>query len=425
MGKLLRVCAENQEFPSPHMASSRVSSSPLLLVWLLGITQIIGYGTLYYSFAILAADIARDLEWSVAALYGGFSLALIAGGLAAPHAGRMIDSTGAPRLMAAGSVVAALALAMAAMAPNGIIFTLAFIVIEVAATLILYDASFVAIVQLTGPEAQRRIVHLTLIAGFASTIFWPLTGWLDHELGWRHTYLLFALLNLCVCAPLHFGLSRFVAMPPAPAAGTAAKPPPPAAPPLPPAHQPRALFFTTWGFAIAGFVLSAILAQMVPMLETLDFGSAALAIGAAFGPAQVVVRFANLVLGSGRHPIVATLASATLLLAALLILLATAPWLAGGFAFVVLLGFFSGLKSIVNGTLPLALFGSGGFGHRLGRMAQYRLILGAVAPFVFAWFSALAGTRWALIGLAAVAVLSLLAFIEISRLCREAGKAAK
>jgi MFS family permease len=173
----------------------------------------------------------------------------------------------------------------------------------------------------------------------------------------------------------------------------------------------------TAGFTLAGFTLSSVLAQLVPMLQSLGLGESALLIGALFGPAQVIVRFVNLILGHNRHPVVVTIFAAVLQPLALLCLLFTGPSVAGGMAFALLLGFFSGLKSVVNGTLPLALFGRAGFGQRLGTMALFRLIPAASAPFVFAWLLDHAGAATALWVITACAVAGLLAFVELARLC--------
>ena len=78
---------------------------------------------------------------------------------------------------------------------------------ELASCFVLYSTAFVAIVQIGGRGAQRSITHLTLIAGFASTLFWPLTAALHEHLGWREVWLIFAALNLLVCVPLHVWLA--------------------------------------------------------------------------------------------------------------------------------------------------------------------------------------------------------------------------
>lgn len=390
--------------------------APSAVVWMLGATQIIGYGTLYYSFAILAGDMADEFRWPVSWVYGAFSIALLFGGLVAPAVGRYVDSHGAALVMAAGSIASAVALALTAIAPGSIAFTLGLIAIEIASTLVLYDAAFAAIVQTAGPSSRKRITHLTLIAGFASTLFWPLTTWFHGFLDWRSVLLLFAGANALICFPLHLVLAS--ARDDQPAKSLPSASPLPDEPPLPPELQPRALLLVTAGFALAGSLLSAVLAQTVPMLEAFGLGASALLVSTLFGPAQVLVRFVSMIFGVRRHPLFITVLAATMLPAAALVLIGTAPMVAGAAIFAILLGFGSGLKSIVQGTLPLALFGSASYGERLGRMALPRQFLAALAPFAFAISNDHFGATTALLLFVIVAAFGLAAFIEVARIRR-------
>lgn len=398
-----------------HRAGS-IHLSPSALVWMLGATQIIGYGTLYYSFAILAGDMARELQWPVPWVYGAFSVALLFGGLVAPAVGRYVDSHGAALVMAVGSVASAVALALTAIAPNAIGFSLGLIAIEIASTLVLYDAAFAAIVQTAGTGSRRRITHLTLIAGFASTLFWPLTTWLHGFLDWRGVLLLFAGANALICFPLHLVIAGARDRHVSEALPSAS--PLPDEPPLPAALQPRALLLVTAGFALSGALLSAVLAQTLPMLQAFGLGASALMVSTLFGPAQVLVRLVNLVFGVRRHPLFITIIAASMLPAAALILIGTAPMVVGAVIFTVLLGFGSGLKSIVQGTLPLALFGSTSYGERLGRMARPRQFLAALAPFAFAITNDHFGAASALLLFVVVAAFGLAAFVELARMRR-------
>jgi MFS family permease len=393
---------------------------------MLGITQIVGYGSLYYAFAILAADMAASFDWPVSRIFGVFSLALLVGGLTAPIAGRWMDRFGAPALMTAGSALASAALLAVAAAPGPVTFTVALVVLQCVATFVLYDAAFTALVQTRGSDARLRIMHLTLIAGFASTIFWPLTAWLNGWLDWRSVMLAFAVLNLLICTPIHAILARArIPEDDAPTGADAARPTFDPGPPMPPAAARRAFLLVTAGFALSGFLLSALLAQMVPALTALGLGGTALVVSTQFGPAQVLVRFVNMVFGVRHHPLTITIAGMSMLVLAVGILAATAPGTAGAALFAVLLGFGSGLKSIVQGTLPLALFGSRSYGSRLGRMALARQFLAAAAPFAFAWQLEVQGPMVALVTLAAVGCLGVGAFLEIARLRRAtAGSAA-
>ena len=388
--------------------------SPRVAVWLLGLSQIVGYGTLYYSLSIMAANIAATLAVPVASLYGALSAGLLLGGLAAPLVGRAIDRVGAGTVMAGGSLLAAAALLAAAWAPSFDAFAIALVLAQVLAGLVQYDAAFAALVQLAGTDARLRIMHLTLIAGFASTIFWPLTGWLLNIMDWRQVLMLFSGLNLVVCLPIHALLARQHRLKALPAPDGRRKPIDPGE--LSPQLRRPALILVALGFALSGFALSALLAQMVPLLHSVGVGSAALLVSALFGPAQVLVRFVNLLLGVKRHPMAATVIALTMLPAATVVLMLTAPTTAGALAFVLLLGFGSGLKSIVQGTLPLALFGDAAYGARLGVLASVRQMFAATAPFALSWLSTATTPMAALAITAALAFVGLLCILATWRL---------
>jgi hypothetical protein len=349
---------------------------------------------------------------------------LLAAGFAAPLAGRLVDRHGAATVMTAGSVAAAGAMAALALLPGPAGFVVGLLLVQMATTFVTYDAAFACLVQNTGLAAGRRIVHLTLIAGFASTIFWPLTSWLHGVLPWQTIVLAYAALNLCVCAPVHHRLKRMRSPvePPAaatgdgPSAGAAKAAHAPA--PLPEERQRRAMVLVAIAFALGGFVLSAILAQMVPLLSALRLGDAAVAVAMLFGPAQVLVRFVNMQVGQASHPIVATLVSSALLPVGVAILALGGSNLFAACVFAVVLGAGSGLKSIVQGTLPLALFGRRAYGERLGRIASVRLVMASVAPFVLALMLETSGAVAALATMAAVGLSGTIAFLAVARMCR-------
>jgi MFS family permease len=384
-----------------------------MMAGLLGLTQIIGYGTLYYGFAILAPQIAASFGWPVSHLFGALSAGLMSAGLVSPLSGRLMDRHGSAAMMAVGSLVAAFLLIVLALADNGWTFAGGLFVLELVTTLVLYNAAFACLVQTTGHDASRRITHLTLIAGFASTIFWPLTTWLQAALSWREIYGLFALMNLFICFPLHLFLMR--------GRGSEVASPPPhlnagADMILPPGKRRRAFILVAAGFSFGGFLLSGILAQMVPLLSAAGLGSAAVAVAALFGPAQVLVRFINMTAGSGRHPITVTLISAAMLPLAAAILAILAPSLTGAVAFAMMFGFGSGLNSIVKGTLPLALFGREAYGETLGRISSAQFVATSVAPFALALVVERFGATAALVSMAAIGALGFGAFLALRRL---------
>ncbi|MFO1033694.1 MAG: arsenite efflux MFS transporter ArsK [Hyphomicrobiales bacterium] len=394
----------------------RIFTRPAFLIWGLGATQIIGYGTEYYSFSILADDVAREFGRPQSWFFLIVSIALIAGGLAMPIAGRLFDRFGAARLMAVGSVLGAVGLVLTAAAPGALSFALAMCFTQVVSSLVLYDAAFTSIVQSGIGESQPRIMFLTLIAGFSSTLFWPLTTLLDHALGWRETLAIYGALNLGLCLPIHAWVARAggrrVQQDVVRAADIGAEP---AAVAMDARLAAWLMVLMTAGFSLTGVTLSAILSQMVPMLQALGLGGTALIVAALFGPAQVFMRGVNIFFGEKQHPLHVTLFSLSLLPLALFVLALTAPNIAGAVVFAVLVGLSSGLKSIVQGTLPLAVFGRKGYGTRLGTMSGVRFVLAALAPAGFAWTSELTSTRGAAYVFAAIGVVGVMCFVEVGR----------
>lgn len=391
--------------------------APAGIVSALGLTQIIGYGTLYYSFSILAPAMAADLGLTLAEVFGVFSASLFIGGLSATYIGRQMDRVGAATVMTIGSVLAALTLALCAWSPSIAIFAIAIILLEISSGMVQYQAAFAALVESDPRSAARSITYLTLIGGFASTIFWPISAALSGYLSWREIYLVFAGLNLFLCMPLHYWIMRV---------GKTASNSNPAiraresvVGAIAPHARRRGMILVSFAFALLGFTLAAILAHMVPMLGSIGLGTAAVVIGSLFGPAQVLSRLINMIFGKSLSPPALAVLSAVLIVLGVLILLATGNWLPGAVAFAICLGLGSGINSIAQGSLPLYLFGSDGYGAITGKMAAARLAVGAGAPFVFAAAMESLGLNFALLANAGLGVTSIAAFVAVASASRQ------
>jgi MFS family permease len=386
----------------------------LRLVIGVGITQIIGFGTLFYAFGSVVPALSSDLGITPGTAFAAFSLALLVGALAAPMAGRLVDLHGARRMMSVGSVLAALSMIALSQSQSLVTLALALIALEVTATLVLYDAAFAALAQALGPaRARRAITHMTLLGGFASTIFWPLTqvilAWAD----WRTAYLIFAALNLMVCLPLHLCLTRAPDLTPVTGAPP---PPPPQFAPLPPDQHPRAMLWVAISFAVAGLVFSALSASWVSTLTAYGLpAAAAVTAGTLMGPAQVGVRLLDMLFGLRLHPLTTTMISTILLIVALAVLWMTGPTLAGAMIFAVLFGLAQGLTSIVRGTVPLVLFGTQGFAARLGKLASVRMVMAAIAPFGIAMMIDSFSASAALLTMLCLAILGAMSLKMIPR----------
>jgi MFS family permease len=395
-----------------------VERVPVAVILALGLTQNIGYGTLYYSFSILAPSIAKDFSWSNEWIFGALSVALLIGGLTAPWTGRGIDRFGAGRMLTIGSILAALALTACAFSPGKTVFVVALIAVQISSNLVQYGAAFALLVQIRPRTAQRSITYLTLLAGFASTIFWPITSALNAHMSWQNVYLIYAALNLFLCLPIHAWLSGGLAQT---RKSDTSKTERAVAGSLAPAARMTGFLLMVTGFALQSFVNAAVLAHMVPMLSAIGLGSAAVTVGTLFGPSQVLSRFTNMIFGRDLSQLTLALISAVLMPGAVALLTLTAPSLSGALAFAVLFGLGSGLNSIVQGTLTLALFGSDGYGQRQGQVLAVRLIVSSAAPFAMAFMMENIGVPAALMFTAALGSISIAAFLGIGRLEPKSG----
>jgi predicted MFS family arabinose efflux permease len=370
----------------------------------LGLTQTIGYGTLYYAYGVLAPAISREFGVGIDWFFGAFTVGLLLGGLLAPIVGRELDRRGARQVMSIGSLAAAGGLVACALAPNIWAFATAVVFTEAAACLVLYEAAFAGLTQIYRHEARRSITLITLIAGFASTIFWPLTQWMLGAFDWRWTLLIFAAVHLVVCFPLHITvLGRAEATVMAATAAMLSEPPPI----LAGEARRRALIFYTLAIVISGLVTSAFPVHMLRIIENEGFtAEAAALIAMVMGPAQVLARLIEVLGGQRFDPLMTGRVALGALAACIALLLATPSSLATAVAFAALYGAAQGLITIARGTVPLQLFGPEGYGALVGRITGLRFLVNAASPFLFALAMAQLSVDAALWVCGAVAVLA-------------------
>ncbi|EXG82068.1 MFS transporter [Cryptosporangium arvum] len=196
----------------PALSSRREigTASRRELGWALGVlclTEIVSWGVLYYAFPVLAADITADTGWSTAAITAAFSAGLVVSALVGIPVGRVIHRHGPRWLMTGGSALAVTAVVLLAVAPSFPLFLAGWLLAGVAMSCVLYAPAFAAVTVWFGPRRVRALTAITLVAGFASTVFAPLTAVLDQHLCWRATYLVLAGVLAVLTVPTHwFGL---------------------------------------------------------------------------------------------------------------------------------------------------------------------------------------------------------------------------
>ena len=147
------------------------------------VTEIVSYGSLYYAFTVLAPRIAHDTGWSTVAVTAAFSVGSLVGAACGIPVGRLLQRFGPRPVMSIGSVVAAGAIALVATAPSLSGFFAAWVLVGISTSGLYYPPAFAALTGWFGSRRVQAITTLTLAAGFASTIFAPLTSALDsnHE----------------------------------------------------------------------------------------------------------------------------------------------------------------------------------------------------------------------------------------------------
>ncbi len=384
----------------------------------LGVTQIVGWGTTHYMTAILAGSIADGLGLSPTTVLGGFSWGLLVAGASASTSGRLMDRHGAGRVMMFASILSAAGLLVISLARGWPALFAGWTLIGLAMRSILYDGAFAALTVLAGDGARRAISLVTLFGGFASSVFWPIGAWLDASFGWRAALQVYALLNLLPCALLHV---RYAGGPHRRPAGADAGLEAPSQTLLPAEDARRALALLAVGFTLHAFINSAIGAHLVMLLGGFGYGAAVVVTTASLmGPAQVVARVAEMSLQRRFSAVAVALPSIALMPIAFVAALAlpVQPWAAG--LFVMLYGCANGLMTIVRGTLPLAVFGSRGYGELLGRIAGPGLLAAAAAPVTLSALVEAAGPRAGLALLAACAFGALVSIAAVVRLVRRA-----
>lgn len=371
------------------------------MVGVLGTTQTISWASSYYLPAVLAVPMATSLDISSVLVFTAFSLSLIVSALIGPFAGSWIDRVGGRRVLMMSNLVLASGLLTLALATSATMLFVGWAIIGIGMGTGLYEAAFTTLAAIYGHKARGPLTGITLIAGFASTLGWPLSSYILAGWGWREACIAWALIHVVVALPLNALLPLQLV----PLATTA-----PALEETPPLSRTKTGLLA-FVFAATWFNSTAMAAHLPAVLQAAGAGTAtAIAAAAMIGPAQVVARLLDFGLMRQFHPIVsARIAASAHPLGAIALVVVGSP---AAIPFAILHGAGNGMLTIAQGTLPLVLFGPAGYGLRLGWLNAPARLVQAAAPLVFgaalATYGASAIWMTAVIGLMSVVALSLL-----------------
>jgi MFS family permease len=343
-----------------------------IVISTLGITQILSWGSSYYLTAIFADPVSAGLHISKTWFFGVVSAALLASGLLGPMAGRMIDRHGGRDVLALTNLAFAAGLVVMAYAqgPAGLI--LAWALIAIGMGFGLYEAAFATATGLYGQGARNAITGITLIAGFASTVGWPLSRYLVETFGWRDAALAWAALHVFVGLPMNrFLIPKVIVAPVKPQAASPQT-----------GNLSKTMIVLACVFGVTWFISASLAAHLPRLLQAMGATpDAAVAAAALVGPAQVVARLFEFTVLRRISPMFSARLSTILNPIGSVVLAVFGP--VAAIPFVLLHGAGNGMLTIARGTLPLALFGPEGYGLRTGLLAAPARISQGFAPILF------------------------------------------
>jgi predicted MFS family arabinose efflux permease len=349
----------------------------------LAITETVSWGILYYAFPVLLPAMERDLGWGRTTLIGAYTTAVIVAGIAALAVGRLLDRHPARPLMTGGSILATAGVLAWAASASVATFYAGWVAIGIAMALVLYEPAQVVLVQQFGVHATRAITTLTLVAGFASTIFQPITALLADRIGWRVTLLVLGTVLATVTIPIHL-----LVLP-----AQAVRPPhaDPQRTDMSPSAPDRAATLLTVAFTLAMAAMAAGIVHLVPYLVDHGWSPVAAAVAAGtLGATQVAARVA---FGpTARHVAPAHLAGGILALpAAGVIVLAVSEGNGAAWLAVAVLGIAQGTATLLRPMLLARHNGPHGYGRHAATSAATTTIARATAPLALAGIAASVG----------------------------------
>ncbi len=279
-----------------------ISNDRLAVIMLLGSTQTLAWASSYYLPAIPADPIAEELGMSSTSFFAAFSAALVISALVGPRAGRTVDAIGGREVLAVSNVIIAAGLMALSFAHSQTMLWAAWLILGVGMGIGLYDTAFAALGRIYGLEARSAITGITLVAGFASTVGWPLSAWGASALGWRETCMAWAAAHIVLGLPLNLLLPRPANVSTSPDVEEKAQ-----------VALDRTMIILGFAFAASWMVVAAMAVHLPRMLEAAGATTVqAVAAGALIGPSQVGARILEASLLKRFHPMVSARLSVAL-----------------------------------------------------------------------------------------------------------------
>tara|TARA_B100001750_G_scaffold180593_1_gene149040 strand:+ start:107 stop:1300 length:1194 start_codon:yes stop_codon:yes gene_type:complete len=170
----------------------------------LAVAQTILWAGLYYLFPALFARWELNLGFSKTAIASAFTSALIISSLLAPLVGNLIDKGHGQKILIGSSILGAAGLIVLSFSSEFWVFFLTWSVIGIALSGCLYEPCFAYVTKVRGTKAKDAIIFITLIAGFAGTVSFPVANIFADLINWQASARLFAFVILLFVVPILF-----------------------------------------------------------------------------------------------------------------------------------------------------------------------------------------------------------------------------
>ncbi|MFB4284050.1 MFS transporter [Nonomuraea sp. MTCD27] len=387
------------------------------IVAALAVTQTIGYGVLYYAFSVFLAPMARDLHATDAQIAAALTLSVLIAAVCAPLVGRRLDAHGGRALMTAGSLLGTAAVLAWSRVESLPQLYAVFAAIGIACSMVLYEAAFAVIVAIhAGNERGRAngLLALTIVAGFASSIFLPLTGLLVDHHGWRTALVVLALIYGVAAIPLHaLAVRRHPAKGRARASAAAEE----RAGIVKAATRRRPFWLLVVAFTANGGAVAVMAVLLITYLVHLGHSPVlAATLAGLLGVLSVTGRLITTGLQT-RLP-AALIAAAIFALqgVAVLLLPLTGRSVAGAIGAVLLFGLGFGIASITLPHLLVERYGTAAYASLAGRVAVFSVADKALAPLGAVALAQAAGYGWVMGAVAAACVIAACALVAYHRI---------
>jgi len=388
-------------------------------ILLLAIAQTLIWACIYYSFPALLLHWEISLGWSRADLTAAIALAVLISAFASPFSGRLIDAGKGPMMMTLAAVLGGTCLVLLSRVEQLWQFYLLWGVIGLCMAGALYEPCFALITRARGVDAKRAIIFVTLVAGFAGTISFPVAHSLVSASGWRSAVVVFGLVAILVVAPLMWLGANAIEQ-----AGRGRQLAPQAAPSSRQSFLMSPVFWSlAGGFGFLAVLHGVTLHHLLPILDERNIHPEVAVIVISFiGPMQVAGRLA--MMASERHVSNHGIAVTCFVLMGLAIMLliaaGTTPVLLS--AFVIIYGGAWGVVSIVRPLIARDLLGEHQYGAKSGALALVFLVGSASAPFLGALVWSRGGYDLVLPGLVLLAVGGLSLYLLAQKLSPKSGR---